>query len=318
MLDFNSISTCILLIFIGFNIGVLSGFFGVGGSFIITPLLNILGLPMINAVGTGLTFAVIVSSFGGIRHYLAGNAIIKISLIVGFISFVGIRISQPLVIYLNRLNAADFYIRMVYIILLLVLGILTLRKRQFAQSLSLTPHLSLLGRIRNLSPQISLGYSYSPVSIWLIIGIALVVGFLQGFMGIGGGFILVPMYIIVLEIKTNHAVGTSLLTILISAVFASYLYFMAGKVIFVAALLMGLGAFFGVNFGVKATNHIAGETLKKFYAIFLILASLGIILKGIEMNNASLIYMLSLCVGTTVLIIVRFYFKFQWLQFYKK
>ncbi len=54
MLDFNSISTCILLIFIGFNIGVLSGFFGVGGSFIITPLLNILGLPMINAVGTGL------------------------------------------------------------------------------------------------------------------------------------------------------------------------------------------------------------------------------------------------------------------------
>jgi len=112
MFDFNSISTCILLIFIGFNIGVLSGFFGVGGSFIITPLLNILGLPMINAVGTGLTFSVIASSFGGIRHYLAGNAIIKISLVVGFISFVGIRISQPLVIYLNRLNTAGFYIRM--------------------------------------------------------------------------------------------------------------------------------------------------------------------------------------------------------------
>ena len=87
MLDFNSIFTCILLIFIEFNIGVLSGFFGVGGSFIITPLLNILGLPMINAVGTGLTFSVIASSFGGIRHYLAGNVIIKISLIVGFIHY---------------------------------------------------------------------------------------------------------------------------------------------------------------------------------------------------------------------------------------
>jgi len=180
------------LIFIGFNISVLSDFFGVEGSFIITPLLNILGFPMINAVGTGLTFPVIVSSFGGIRHYLAGNTIIKISLIVGFISFVGIRISQPLVIYLSRLNTAGFYIRMVYIILLLVLGILTLRKRQFAQSLSSIPHLSLLGRIRNLSPQINLGYSYSPVSIWLIIGIALVIGFLQGFMGIVGGFIFVP------------------------------------------------------------------------------------------------------------------------------
>jgi len=66
---------------------------------------------------------------------------------------------------------------------------------------------------------------------------------------------------------------------------------------------------------VGATNHIAGEMLKKFYAIFLILASLGIILKGMEMNNASIIYMLGLYVGTTVLIIVRFYFKFQGLQF---
>ena len=83
MLDFNSISTYILLIFIGFNIGVLSGFFGVGGSFIITPLINIPGLPMIKA--TGLTISVIASSFRGIRHYLAGNTIIKISLIVGFI-----------------------------------------------------------------------------------------------------------------------------------------------------------------------------------------------------------------------------------------
>jgi len=87
MLDFNSISTCILLIFIGFNIGVLSGFFRVGGSFIITPLLNILGLPMISSIGTGLTFSVIASSFGGIKHCLVGNTIIKISLIVGFIHY---------------------------------------------------------------------------------------------------------------------------------------------------------------------------------------------------------------------------------------
>jgi uncharacterized membrane protein YfcA len=98
MLDFNSISTYILLIFIGFNIGLLSGFFGVGGSFIITPLLNILGLPMINSIGIGLTFLVITYSFGGVRHYLTGNTIIKIFLIVGFIYCQGTFSWQTLII----------------------------------------------------------------------------------------------------------------------------------------------------------------------------------------------------------------------------
>jgi len=118
----------ILLFFLGFNVGILSGFFGVGGSFILTPLLNIFGLPIASAVGTGLFFAVIVSSLGGIKHYLAGNAIIKVSLIMGLLSFIGINISQPLVIYLDQLHVAGFYIRLIYIILLLSLGFLTLRK----------------------------------------------------------------------------------------------------------------------------------------------------------------------------------------------
>jgi len=90
--------------------------------------LNILGFPMANAVGTGLFFAVIVSLAGGIRHYLAGNSIIKISLMMGLLSFIGIRLSQPLVIYLDQLHLAGFYIRILYIFLLLLLGFSTLRK----------------------------------------------------------------------------------------------------------------------------------------------------------------------------------------------
>lgn len=128
MLNFNSIFNYIFLIFIGFNIGILSGFFGIGGCFILTPLLNILGLPITNAIGTGLAFSVIVSSFGGIKHYLAGNTIIKISLLVGFLAIIGVRVSQPIVIYLDSLNKADFCIRLIYIFLLMGLGIITLKK----------------------------------------------------------------------------------------------------------------------------------------------------------------------------------------------
>ena len=76
-----------LLILLGFITGILSGFFGVGGCFILTPLLNVLGLPMANAVGTSLFFAVIVSLLGGIKHYLIGNVLISISIIMyyGFV-----------------------------------------------------------------------------------------------------------------------------------------------------------------------------------------------------------------------------------------
>ncbi len=318
MIDLESVYTWILLILIGFNIGVVSGFFGVGGAFILTPLLNILGLPMASAVGTGLFFAVMVSCIGGLRHYFAGNTIIKVSIMLGFLSFIGIRISQPLVIYLDQLNLADIYIRVLYIVLLLLLGILTMRKRLNNSHLDIKQKkFFLLEWIALIPPKIKIDSSYSHISIWLIVLIALVVGFLQGFMGVGGGFILVPLLIIFLDMKPHHAVGTSLLIVVISSIFATYLYFQEGKVVILAALLLGVGSLFGVNFGVCATKNIEGENLKKFYAIFLILTALGIILKEMQFEILSMIYMLTLIVGVALLIVNRFYFQKQCFGIFK-
>jgi len=312
MFDLNSIYIWILLILLGFNIGILSGFFGVGGCFILTPLLNILGFPMVNAIGTGLFFAVIVSLVGGIKHYLAGNSIIRISLMIGLLSFVGIRLSQPLVIYLDRLHLAEFYIRILYIILLLLLGFLTLRKNLSDSShsnLKDQKKFFLLKWIESIPPKIHVESNMLPVSVWLIIIIALLVGFLQGFMGVGGGFILVPMLIIFLDMKPHYAVGTSLATIVISSIFATFLYFQAGKVVVLASLLLCMGSLFGVHFGVSATQYIMGENLKRFYAIFLLLASLGIAMKSFNYHMISICYMLILSIGVGILILIRYYFK---------
>jgi len=312
VIGLESVYTWISLILIGFNIGVVSGFFGVGGAFILTPLLNILGLPMVSAVGTGLFFAGMVSCVAGIRHYFAGNTIIKVSIMLGFLSFIGIRISQPLVIYLNLLNLADIYIRVLYIVLLLLLGISTMQKRlNNAHPDSKQKKFFLLEWIALMPPKIKIDSSYPLISIWLIVLIALVVGFLQGFMGVGGGFILVPLLIIFLDMKPHHAVGTSLLTIVVSSVFATYLYFQEGKVIILAALLLGAGSLFGVNFGVRGTQNIEGENLKKFYAIFLILTALGIMLKEMQFEIISMIYMLTLTIGVALLIVSRFCFQKQ-------
>lgn len=312
MFDITSIYTRLILILLGFNTGILSGFFGVGGCFILTPLLNILGLPMANAVGTGLFFAVIVSSLGGIKHYLAGNAIIKVSLIMGLLSFTGIQISQLLVIYLDQLHLAEFYIRLFYMILLLSVGFLTLRKKTYNLSESHRKgqeKFFLLSWIERIPPKITIESNILPFSIWLIAIIALLVGFLQGFMGVGGGFILVPIFIIFLNMKPHRAVGTSLLTIVISCIFAAFLYFQAGKVIVSASLLLGAGSLFGVSFGVSATRNILGEKLKQLYAIFLILASVGIAMKSFNYDLFSMIYILVISIGRGLLILFRYYFQ---------
>lgn len=319
---FNQISIYagMLFILLGFNVGILSGFFGVGGCFILTPLLNILGLPMASAVGTGLFFAVIVSSLGGIKHYLAGNVLVKVSLIMGLLSFIGIRISQPLVLYLDALQLAGFYIRLLYIILLLALGLLTLKKKTSNTSkyngVYLKPF-KVFQQFKNLPPKISIEPNTFPISIWPLVMIALVVGCLQGFLGVGGGFILVPVLIVFLNMKPHHAVGTSLVTIVISSSFAAFLYFQAGKVLVPVSLLLGLGSLIGVSFGVSATRNITGEKLKQLYAIFLILASVGIALKSLDYNLFSMGYMLILSIGISLLILFRYYFQNRHSSLYK-
>ena len=307
-----SIYTGLLFILLGFNVGILSGFFGVGGCFILTPLLNILGLPMAQAVGTGIFFAVIVSSLGGIKHYLAGNALIKVSLVMGLISFIGIQISQPQVLYLDTHHLAGFYIRLLYIILLLALGFLTLKKKNTNSSKYSGVHqkpLKVFQKFKDIPPRISIEPDTLPLSIWPLVMIALVVGCLQGFLGVGGGFILVPVLIVFLNMKPHHAAGTSLVTIVISSIFAAFLYFQAGKVLVPVSLLLGLGSLVGVGFGVSATCNITGEKLRQLYSIFLILTSVGIALKSLDYNLFSIGYMLILSIGISLLILFRYYFQ---------
>ena len=307
-----SVYTGLFFILLGFNVGILSGFFGVGGCFILTPLLNILGLPMAHAVGTGLFFAVIVSSLGGIKHYLAGNALIKVSLVMGLISFIGIQISQPQVLYLDTHHLAGFYIRLLYIILLLALGFLTLKKKNTNSSKYSGVHqkpLKVFQKFKDIPPRISIEPDTLPLSIWPLVMIALVVGCLQGFLGVGGGFILVPVLIVFLNMKPHHAAGTSLVTIVISSIFAAFLYFQAGKVLVPVSLLLGLGSLVGVGFGVSATCNITGEKLRQLYSIFLILTSVGIALKSLDYNLFSIGYMLILSIGISLLILFRYYFQ---------
>lgn len=295
-----------VFLLLGFSVGVLSGFFGVGGAFILTPTLNILGLPMANAVASGLAFTMGVSVIGAWKHYLLGNVVIKISLFVGFLTIIGLRISYPLVLLLDQLNAADVLIRFIYIFLLLSLALLTLRRKEEKPE-EVQSYLGLLSQsFKRLPPQIKITQE-TQISLWSLLFIALFVGFLQGIMGVGGGFILVPLFILILDLKPHLAAGTSLGVIIISSIFGTYFYYTAGMIFPVIVFTLFIGSVFGVRYGTAAIRNIESNNLRIFYGAFLFLTSFGVVFKQLNWTILSLSYTLSLCFIVTILIILKYY-----------
>ena len=297
----------IVIFLLGYSTGVISAFFGIGGGFIMTPALNVLGLPMTNAVATGLSYTLITSTLGGIKHFLANNMIVKISLIVSVITIIGLRFSQIFVIYLDKLNIADFYIRLLYIVLLLSLGIIPLIKNNDEDDDNKN---SFFAKIRELPPTINL-YDNNQSSIWIIIVIGLIVGFLQGFLGVGGGFVLVPLFILILNIPAHKAIGTSLLTIFISSSFGSYYHIISGRVNLMVILILAIGTVLGVNFGSEAVKNISENKFETFYSIFLTLAAFGIIFKQLGLETISIIYTLTFVFLITIFILMKYYFQLK-------
>lgn len=297
----------LLLLILGFSIGVLSGCFGIGGAFILTPTLTALGMPITLAIGTGLAFSAGVSSLGSYNHFLSGNVSVRVTLYIGAICLVGIKLSQSLVLHLEKLHQADFYIGITYVVILLSVGIAMYNKGKVpavTSATAITPRFFL----EKVPPFVLIDQTQR-TSIWILILIGLLVGFLQGFLGVGGGFILVPLFIWVLKMRPHLAIGTSLLTLLFTSVYATVLYFYAGKVLFPVACVLLLGSGLGVQVGIKSMKIATEDQLTKGLAVFIGLGAVGIILRLFHQDNLSLWYTFSLISFTTLRIIYAYFSK---------
>ena len=118
----------ILLFFIGFISGIFTGFFGVGGGFFLTPALNILGLQIVYAIGTSFFSLVGKALFGAWRHLILGNIHLKLGIILGLSSIVGVEFGKKFVLYLESQNLAGTSIRATYIIILILISFFMLRE----------------------------------------------------------------------------------------------------------------------------------------------------------------------------------------------
>jgi uncharacterized membrane protein YfcA len=285
----------LILVTIGFCVGTLGGFFGVGGAWIVTPALNIFGFSMPFAIGTDLAHIFGKSIIATGKHSKLGNVDWRLGMVSIIGSIIGIEGGKRFVLFLERTGSVGPVVRYVYMIFLFGLGAYmlydyfsTMRKREpgissGAEQEESTSTLALRLRLINLPPRLTLPTSgITGISFWIVFVIFLITGFLSGFMGVGGGFILLPALIYVVGCPTTVAVGTSLLSVCFMSGYGTFTYSLSGRTELVAAMIMLTGAAIGAQIGVLATKFIRGYGIRILFAIMIILAGLSVTLKQLH------------------------------------
>ena len=267
----------------------------------LTPVLNILGLHMVYAIGTGFFTLVGKTLFATMRHQKLGNVDIRLGGILGLFSMGGVELGKRLVLYLGKLNLAGPYVRVAYIVLLVLISIFIFRdyyqywkikqNGQRGEMLEMGERRSVLTGLiyrMGLPPRISLPHSgVESISIWVIIVSGVLIGFFSGFMGIGGGVIVLPLLIYVIGVPTITAVGTSLILVFLTSCYGTVVYGFAGSVEWIAALIILAGSLIGVQLGVYATKYVIGMRIKILFALLLLVVAVSVFLKQINMVTLS-------------------------------
>ena len=292
------ISIAWLLVLLGFIVGTLSGFFGVGGAFIMTPALNILGFPIAYAIGTDLALMLGSSTVATLSHFRFGNVDIRLAIYMLFGTAAGVWLGKSLVFFLLASGNAETVIRLIYILLLF--GLSAFMVYDYMRFIT-RPHLQrddpdvetrgtrLSRRLQQLklAPMVKLPTSQIPaISIWVPLGVGAFTGFLAAFLGVGGGFIRMPALIYGLGVPTTVAVGTDLFEIMFSSAIGTFLYAMEGKVHLVAAMILLLGAALGALVGSYASRHVRGMRVRLYFALTIFFAGVSVVLKQVGVWHA--------------------------------
>jgi len=271
----------IYLAIVGFLIGILGGFFGVGGSFIAGPALRAVGLDWNFAVGTDLAHIVGKSVVAAKRHRALGNVDLKLGLIMAIGTIAGAELGAQLIQMLKRAGNVNFVVSIVSITVYLGISTFMLwesrktlsaqkgRERRGAAKGETAKHdesafehvTHAIQRLR-LWPMVSLPASGVTISLWIILFVAFIGGVFSGFLGGGAGYIRMPSMVYVLGIPTHLAVGTDLFEIIISASYGTFSHAVKGNVDILIALVMNTGAAIGAQIGAISTQYFAGPKIR--------------------------------------------------------
>ncbi|MBN9256882.1 MULTISPECIES: sulfite exporter TauE/SafE family protein [unclassified Mesorhizobium] len=266
-----------VLLAMGAAVGFLSGMFGVGGGFLITPLLIFYNIPPAIAVATGAN-QVIASSFSGaLSHMKRGTLDFKL----GGVLLAGGVVGSTGGIYvfglLRRIGQLDLFISLLYVVLLGTVGGLMLVESVNALRATRSgaaPTLKKSGQhnwIHRLPLKMRFRASKLFVSVIPVLGLGAGIGFLSSIMGVGGGFIMVPALIYLLKVPTNVVIGTSLFQIIFTSAYTTLVHATTNQTVDVMlAFLLMAGGVAGAQYGAKAGQRLRGEQLRALLAMLVL------------------------------------------------
>jgi len=264
----------------GAGVGFLSGLLGVGGGFLLTPILIMLGIPPTVAAASDSCQIVAASASGTAAHFRLGNVDYKMGAILLLGGLVGGRVGVFVVKALRQLGNADLLITLTYIVVLgfvgtsmMIASVRSLRgqvrgKRREHRPSAAPSRKSLLAR---LPFQVDFPRSRVRHSGFVPFVLCALVGILAAIMGVGGGFIMVPMMVYLLGMPPHVAVGTDLFQILFTCAGVTYMQATTNYTVdVVLALLLASGSTVGAQIGARVSRYLRGEQL------LIILASLAL------------------------------------------
>lgn len=271
-----------ILVFLGLGgiVGFLSGLFGVGGGFLLTPLLIMFGIPPTVAAASDSNQIVAASASGAYAHWKLGNVDLKMGTYLLIGGIVGGTIGVQVIKLLCSLGNADFVIKITYVIMLGIIGgymfmeslqsLKTVARKQVREA---APRESWFARLNAGLPfRTRFAKSGVEMSLFMPLFLGILVGILAAIMGVGGGFIMVPVMVYLLRMPMHVVVGTSLFQILFTCINVTFMQaYFNHNVDFLLALILLIGSSIGAQIGARASKKLQADQIKILLATIVLL-----------------------------------------------
>ncbi|MDA8140623.1 MAG: sulfite exporter TauE/SafE family protein [Desulfobacteraceae bacterium] len=268
-----------LIFMMGALVGLLSGIFGVGGGFLMTPLLMMVGIPPTVAAASDSNQIVGASTSGTLAHYRMGNVDFKMGILLLIGGILGGTLGVQLIKVLRHMGNADFLIQITYVVMLGFVGfymfiesLQALRGGKTSKPVKPHKESGYARLVKSLPWQMRFEKSGIELSILMPLLLGTFVGVLAAIMGVGGGFIMVPVMVYLLRMPMHVVVGTSLFQILFTCINVTIMQANTNHTVdFVLALLLLIGSTLGAQFGAKISRRLKGDQLKIILASLVLL-----------------------------------------------
>ncbi len=288
-----------MLLGLGLIVGFLSGLFGVGGGFLLTPLLMMIGIPPTVAAASDANQIVAASTSGTLAHWRLGNVDFKMGILLVTGGVIGGTAGVQLIKILRAAGNADFVIKITYVVMLGIIGsymfqesLRNLRPHPF-QSTGLKPHKkSWFADCCNALPLV-IRFEKSGITLSIFIPLILgtIVGVLSALMGVGGGFIMVPVMVYMLRMPMHAVVGTSLFQVLFTCIVVTFMQsYYNHTVDILLAIFLLIGSSVGAQFGARMGYRMKADQLKIFLASIVLLVMVKMALDLLLRPDAFLSY----------------------------